>query len=213
MPTTNDSEIPVNGSQMNESQVPVPTGPLNSPAKKHPLNSPAKKHPSPTQSPLSTPDNSPLSPTLSFPMLTQPTQITQPTQVTQPTHTAPESPPQASAIDSQVTVVSPSRVPSTPPSSAAAMCDPSYNNGAPPTYCDDIQPVDRDFALDYEACMVALSDVHRLSRFLSRGARGPEVPQDPMRTTRRDVLEVLVALHDMLTRLFRRHSININTGR
>ena len=52
--------------------------------------------------------------------------------------------------------------------------------------------------------MTALGDVNRLSRYLFRGGALPQQHWDPtgVPTTREDVIEVLIQLREMLTRLF-----------
>ena len=68
-------------------------------------------------------------------------------------------------------------------------------------------PAPRDYACDYEAVMIALGDMNRLSRFLFRGGVMSRVheQQDPaMNINREDVVEVLQELKDMMIRMFAR---------
>ena len=68
-------------------------------------------------------------------------------------------------------------------------------------------PSTRDYDCDYEAVMIALGDMNRLSRFLFRGGVVSQVhqQQDPtMSATREDVIEVLQELKEMMVRMFAR---------
>ena len=59
--------------------------------------------------------------------------------------------------------------------------------------------------MDYEAVLVALGDVNRLSRFLFRGGVSSQ-SLDPtgVPTTREDVIDQLLELRHMLDRMFNR---------
>ena len=66
-------------------------------------------------------------------------------------------------------------------------------------------PSSRNHSQNYEAALIALSDVNRLSRYLFRGGVHTVVQHwDPtgVPTTKEDVLDVLAQLKEMLDRLF-----------
>ena len=75
-------------------------------------------------------------------------------------------------------------------------------------YPASLHPTPRQYDLDYEAVLIAISDVNRISRYLFRGGVSSRVDrQDPnveMNLTREDVVEVLVELREMLNRMFAR---------
>ena len=67
-------------------------------------------------------------------------------------------------------------------------------------------PSQRDYDGDYEAVMIAVNDLNRLTKFIMfRGGIPPQQP-DPtgIPTTREDVLEALDILRQMMTRMYTR---------
>ena len=93
------------------------------------------------------------------------------------------------------------------PASQSSLGPPSspVPSSIPPTQTTQTcTPSSVDHSTDYEAVMIALGDVNRLSRYLFRGGAPAQQHWDPtgVPTTREDVVEVLVQLQDMLHRLF-----------
>ena len=77
------------------------------------------------------------------------------------------------------------------------------------TPCDyplSYTPSQRDYDCDYEAVMIAVNDLNRLTKFIMfRGGIPPQQP-DPtgIPTTREDVLEALDILRQMMKRMYTR---------
>ena len=74
------------------------------------------------------------------------------------------------------------------------------------SYADDTYtPVERDYKLDLEACMIAIGDLNGYSRILMRGAGESVIRTDSDGVvTRAEVIACLSEVRDMVNRLFRR---------
>ena len=70
-------------------------------------------------------------------------------------------------------------------------------------------PVERDFALDYEACMMVITDFNRMSNFLySNRVRMGRIDDVEIPTSRDDIIPLLLELREMLNRFHDRlHSV------
>ena len=104
----------------------------------------------------------------------------------------------------------PPHAPSTAPDSFPSSPPPSLGStpslSAPHTYTDTTYtPVERDYAMDYEAVMISVEDMNRFSRFMFRGGvRRVSTTSGSEVYTREDVIPVLSELRDMLNRMFDR---------
>ena len=96
---------------------------------------------------------------------------------------------------------------SPPPSSLDLPGTPT--SSTPSTYVSQspsqVTTFQRDFALDYDRCMIALGDVNRLARVLYRGGPTSDPAQDHIHTTCEDVVEVMMELKIMLDRIINKH--------
>ena len=93
------------------------------------------------------------------------------------------------------------------PDSPAPRLQPTPNPSLSP-YPAGIQPLDRDFALDYEACMTAVQDLNRMTNLVFSGrVRTGRVDDLQVPVSREDVLPVLLELRDMLNRFYDRLNI------
>lgn len=130
------------------------------------------------------------------------TPLTQPNTPVTPRACPPLASPLATPSQSQQSFPS-----SPPPSNAFSTpsCTPHspHLSGTPPPYPhSSYTPVERDYALDYEAAMIAVNDVNRFARFMFRG--NPITGSDGLVYTKEDVLPTLRELKVMLVRMFDR---------
>lgn len=118
------------------------------------------------------------------------------------------APPAAASVTPSVSSRGPIATP-TPsfPNSPPPRLRPLTSNPSPShTYTDQqYVPADRDFALDYEAVMGTIQDLHSMSTFMLRGGVRRVFSGGRYRQyTREDVIPILRELKDMLDRLFSR---------
>ena len=74
-----------------------------------------------------------------------------------------------------------------------------------PRYTMDYTPVDRDYALDYEACMIAIGDLNRMGRVIfGNRTRIGQVGDLQVPTSREDVIPIILELREALNRLYQR---------
>ena len=97
----------------------------------------------------------------------------------------------------------PSSLPDSFPNSPPARVPPTPN--PLPQYTMRLTPQERNFALDYDACMTAIGDFNRMSSLIfRREVLSGQIDGTDINVDRSDVIPILFELRDMLNRLHTR---------